>query len=205
MPVSATTPSAEHAIEARWGASRDVNGEREKAAGVFEATSSMLVRLRHALLLAFENGDERLASFEPLGSTQSPPENHGRLVTMIPRIAAALAAGEIVLPTDLQPPALTAQAARHLEASKSKAGKVASRQVGGETLRVERRETRAMIGRLKSFVKAFYGEDALTSFGFNLPLPPRRPRLEADPADLGPSAAPTAPSTTAFAAPSTPA
>jgi hypothetical protein len=180
----------ELAIEGRWGASRDVNGSRERAAGVFDATTSMLVRLHHALLLAYAKGDERLAGFEPLGATQSPPENHGRLVSMIPRIAAALEAGELLLPPDLQPPALSAQAARHLGASKSKAGKVASRQVEGETLRVERRETRAMIGRLKSFVKAFYGKDALTSFGFNLPLPPRRPRLEGDPADSAPAAEP---------------
>ena len=38
---------------------------------------------------------------------------------------------------------------------------VASRQVEGETLRAERRETRAMLSRLKAFVKAFWGKDAL--------------------------------------------
>jgi hypothetical protein len=182
----------EQAIQARWSASRDVNGSRETAASVFEATATMLVRLRHALLVAYAAGDERLAGFEPLGATQSAPENHARLVTMIDRIATALAAGELLLPPDLQPAMLTTQAARHLAASKTKAGKVTSRQVEGETLRAERRNTRATIRRLKNFVKAFYGPEALTSFGFNLPLPPRRPKLEGEPSAPAPAAEPVA-------------
>jgi hypothetical protein len=76
---------------------------------------------------------------------------------------------------------------RHAEIAKSKAGKIAARQVEGATLRDERRRSRKMLLRLKGFVRAFWGEEALDAFGFNLPLPPRRPRLAADPTDPGPA------------------
>jgi len=49
-----------------------------------------------------------------------------------------------------------------------------------------------MLRRLKSFVKAHYGDAELTSFGFNLPLPPRHPQLPGEPSVPVP-AAPTSP------------
>jgi len=57
-------------------------------------------------------------------------------------------------------------------------------------LKDERAQTRAMLRRLRAFVVAFYDPDALASFGLDVPLPPRRPRLAAVPNDAGPPAEP---------------
>jgi hypothetical protein len=85
------------------------------------------------------------------------------------------------LPTDT-----AAHAAQHATLARSTAGKVAARQVEGAALRDERRRTRRMLSRLKGFARAFWGEEALNAFGFNLarhaalaspptPPPPARP------------------------------
>jgi hypothetical protein len=172
----------ERALETRQSARNTARGEKEKAAAAYAATGRLLTTLRHALLAAYRNsGDARLAAFGPLGATQKARENLVRLEALVPKVAAAIEAGELVLPADLQPAALAAQAAVHAALAKSKADKAAARQVGGATLRAERAETRVMLRRLKSLVKAHYSDAELTSFGFNLPLPPRHPRLPGEP------------------------
>jgi hypothetical protein len=183
----------EQAVAARWDARRGAKGEQEMAKQVYAETASLLTTLRHALLTAYPRpGDARLAPFEPLGATRSPAENCGRLVSLGPLVATAVEAGELTLPPQLSPEAIVAQAERHARVAKTKAGKVARKQAQCESLATERRQTRLMLRRLRAFVKAFYGDDQLASFGFSLPLPPRRPRLEADPADAGPTDAPAA-------------
>jgi hypothetical protein len=182
----------ERALEARQSTRSTAAGEKEKAAAAYAETGRLLTTLRHALLAAYRSRrDARLAAFGPLGATQKARENLVRLEALAPKVAAAIEHGELVLPADLQPAALTAQAALHAALAKSKADKAATRQVGGAALRAERAQTRVMLRRLKSFVKAHYGDAELASFGFSLPLPPRHPRLPAEP--TAPAPGPAAP------------
>jgi hypothetical protein len=178
----------ERSLETREAASGAEDGEQEAASAVFDDTAAALSRVRHAVLAAYPLADDpQRAAFGPLGATRKPHDNQVRLAAIATAAAAAVAAGELVLPPDLAPEALAAQAERHASVAKTKAGRIAARQVEGQTVRDERRETKAMLARLKAFVTAFYGPEALASFGFTLPVPAARPRLAADPTDPRPA------------------
>jgi hypothetical protein len=155
------------------------SSKREKTSDAFDGTARKLTRLRHGILSAYEDAeDPRLANYGALGVGATPAENLGRLNALAVAIVAPLASGEITLVADLQPEALRAQATKHDDLSKGKAGAVATRQVKTKSLEQTRRESRRMLQRIKNFAKAFFGAESLTEFGFDLPLPTARPRLK---------------------------
>jgi hypothetical protein len=68
-------------------------------------------RLRYVLLGAYPGTDDpRLAAYGLLGAGRSPQENQERLAALLPRVTAAVAAGEVALPIDLSPDVLAAPA-----------------------------------------------------------------------------------------------
>jgi hypothetical protein len=97
----------------------------------------------------------------------------------------------LALVADLTPDNLAAHAKRHDELNKGKAGAIADRQVESDDLAECRARTRETLQRIKNFVKTFHGPGELSAYGFGLPLPPVRPRMQGVPNDQPPPAVPT--------------
>lgn len=168
----------EAALQEKRGAKSEEHSQVETAASVFAGTRKFLKRLRHAILSAYGDDDVRIAAFEPLGTTSNPDENLARLQGLAKKLPAAVASGEVALVADLQPEKLLVHAAKHASLKTGKAEATKTRQTEGGDLETERAKTRVMVERLKNFVKSYWSPDELTAFGFDLPVPAVRPRLQ---------------------------
>lgn len=166
----------EAALTGKAGSSAGESGARGEAGAVYDATDRMLVRVRHGVLSSFaDENDPRIDELGPLGLASNQTDNQTRLANLATTLVPHIAAGTIALVPDLQPDALKAQADRHAAINKAKGGATANRQTVAKSLREERADTSNMLKRVKGFLVA-HGQ-SLEAFGFDLPVPPSRPRL----------------------------
>lgn len=167
----------EAALTGRAGAAAGAAGARGEGQATYERTRRLLSRVRHAVLASVDDEDDPVIDeLGPLGVGNNPAEDQVRLANIAVTIAPHVAAGTIAVVPDLQPDALKAHAALHLSITKEKGGATASHQTVSKSLAEERDETRKMLTRVKAFLIA--QNRALVEYGFDLPAPPVRPRLE---------------------------
>lgn len=168
----------EDAVEHKASAKSAEGGARGSFDSLDLVTEALLVRARHAILAAYPAGDARVEAYGPLGVGKNAAEDQQRLAALAVSAEAPFKSGELPLAADLAPQKLAAQAAAQLAARKSKGGATASRQSEGDGLAATRAATAQMLQRVKNFVKSFHGPRALSSYGFDVPLPSARPRLQ---------------------------
>ncbi|AKF06309.1 hypothetical protein DB32_003458 [Sandaracinus amylolyticus] len=172
---------AEHeaALGGRRGAGAMESGAVGEAQRIYARTERLLVRVRHAVLAAYDDPDDpRIDAMGALGVGANQSENQGRLENLAATLADPVARGEIALVPDLLPAALGEHAAAHKAINKTKGGTTADRQTGAKTLDEERADTREMLKRVKGFLISQLGEESLGQYGFGLPAPATRPRLK---------------------------
>jgi hypothetical protein len=166
----------EAALTGRSTATSTETGAQGQGGAVFEKTRSLLTRVRHSTLGSFPDpNDPRIDELGQLGVGENPGDDLERLANLAVTIAPHVAAGTVAVVDDLRPDALQAHADLHRSLMKDKGQATATRQTRSKTLKEERDETREMLQRVKNFVKAY--KLPLTDFGFDLPVPPKRPRL----------------------------
>ena len=167
----------EAALTGRAGAAAGAAGARGEGGATYIKTRRLLSRVRHAVLGSFEDDDDPVIDeLGPLGVGNNQSEDQIRLANLAVTIAPHVAAGTIAVVPALQPEALKAHADLHLSITKEKGGATASHQSVSKSLAEERADTREMLGRLKAFLIA--QKEPLVDYGFDLPAPPVRPRLE---------------------------
>lgn len=166
----------EAALTDRSTASSSESGAQGQGDAIFKRTRSLLTRLRHMTLGSFPDPDDpRIDELGKLGVGDNASDDLERLSNLTITMAPHIAAGTIVVVDDLRPEALQAQADLHRSQMKDKGQATTMRQTRSKTLKEEREDTRKMLQRVKNFVKAH--NLPLTDFGFDLPVPPKRPRL----------------------------
>lgn len=166
----------EAALTGRSTASSAESGAQGQGDAVFAKTRRLLTRVRHMTLGSFADEDDpRIDELGKLGVGDNPADDLERLSNLAVTLAPHVAAGTIAVVNDLRPEALQAHADLHRSLMKEKGRATATRQVQSKTLKEERDDTRKMLQRVKNFLKAY--NLPLTDFGFDLPVPPKRPRL----------------------------
>lgn len=164
------------ALTGRTGANASESGAQGGAAATFVKTRRLLTRARHAVLASFDDPDDpRIEELGKLGVGENQADDRLRLDNLAKTLAPHVAAGTIALVPDLQPAALQAHADLHLSMTKDKGEATTTRQTMSRTLHDERDDTREMLQRIKAFLKAH--KQPLVNYGFDLPVPPSRPRL----------------------------
>jgi hypothetical protein len=167
----------EAALTGRAGAAAGAAGARGQGAEVYDKTRSLLSRVRHAVLASVDDPDDPIIDeLGALGVGKNQSDDQVRLANLAVTIAPHVAAGTIAVVPALQPDALKAHADLHLSLTKEKGGATTSHQSVSKSLADERADTREMLGRVKAFLIA--QKEPLVDYGFDLPAPPVRPRLE---------------------------
>ena len=166
----------EAALQGRAGTSSDESGARGEAGAIHDRTKELLKRIRHGVLSSVGDPDDPIIdTLGALGLGANQAENQVRLANLAVKLAPHVTAKKIALVDELLPEALQAHANRHAAINKAKGGATATRQTTSKSVAEEREDTREMLTRVKGFLVA--EKQSLEAFGFDLPVPARRPRL----------------------------